>query len=373
MEVKGLQGVCILAHFCETHGPNFIFCSQLVTENNNLFILTSDALPTVIDQEDNETEESNSFQYPDPYASVVIDSKMREQVKEYAESQKKQKQEEEEGNNVEGVLNPNYDISKLPTKENIERSKSTKCQMCSSIEEKSGYISANKILIPDDQNFDQQQFYGISGRYPADILFPIIRRISVRALSCEVCPGLEGPLVFSEAEGKFFALSFMFKLKDFNARGHSRSFSLILLMEDCTRLLGAYNLVTAHFKKIVQNMQLKAEKVFSTDSANGTTAAAPTSRFNLRSARGMVNRSKANLRSLIDLLDNKNLFKDLHIHFTHILTVVNSYISSKSFGKVSFDVSNKFFKFYKNCKIPFLDDLFTFFILHFCSYTFFFK
>ena len=355
MEVDGLRGICILSHFCETHGPNFIFCTQLVAEHNNLYVLSKDTSSSVPQEIPKVKETPQAFEYPDPYASLVIDDTMRQRVKEYADSIKSKNiyssseesctTDDEDGKTRSGMLDilKHHDPNSLPKKpQKVNELK--KCLMCSSMDEGTGFISASRVLpnSPEEQNLEMEQFYGISGKNPADSLYSIVRRISVRALSCEVCPGLEGPLVFSEAEGKFYALSYMFKVKDFHARGHQRCYSLILLLDDSTRMLSAFNIVTSQFRQIVNNLQTRGMEKYNREKEEGssatTSAIRPDRRFALRSGRGMVNRSKSNLRALEDLLDYKNLYIDLHLRFSHTLTVVNSFICSKSFGRVSFDV-----------------------------------
>ena len=348
---SGLRGVGILAHFCEAHGPNFIFCTQQVTESNHLYSLVRESTKSTsappkaqsTPQVSSGSPSVQSFEFPDPYASVIFDKKLQQQVREFAAAQ---------AQNPTPIQPPPPEEKIPPPEENQAKAekppkKSTttkKCAMCSSIDEQSGFLSTAKIMsatgeeLPDSL---QERTYSISSRYPADTLFSIVRRISVRALSCEVSPGLEGPLVFSEAEGKFFALSYMFKVKDFHARGQQRCYSLILLLEDCTRLLSAYSIVAAHFRQIIQNIQAQAEASFQKDSETGSKTMPPRvdRRFALRTTRGMAGpRSRANLRSLTDLLGSPEFFKDLHLHFTHTLAVINSYMTSKSFGRVNFDV-----------------------------------
>ena len=358
---EGFRGICILAHFCETHGPNFVFCTQQVTENNNLYVLARDMIPSSAQSIPQEKEESHSFEYPDPYASLVIDDAMKKRVQEYKE-QLKSKQlystsaDESSDNELDnelmgeekkrtGMIDTflHKDVSSLPSKSSKLGQKKPGCPMCSSLDEGTGYISPSRILSnsPEEQQLDIEQLYGISGKYPADSLYSIVRRIAVRALSCEVCPGLEGPLIFSEAEGKYYALSFMFKLKDSQARGQQRCYSLILLLEDSTRLLSAFNIITTQFQKIVENLKQKAISKFENEKDSNSqqrTSTQPDRRFSIRSNRGMMARSKTTLRSLEDLLDEKNIFMDLHLRFTHVLTLVNTFIASKSFGRVSFDV-----------------------------------
>merc|ERR1712137_151251 len=351
----GLRGVCILAHFCEAHGPNFIFCTQQVTEANHLYTLIRDsaaksdrAPPKAVSTPEVSPSGApavQSFEFPDPYASIIFDKKLQQQVREFAAVQ---------ANSTIPVRPSEPQIMKPTPPEDTQEENSQKmqkrpstttkkCAMCSSIDEQSGFLSSARIMsatgeeLPDSL---QERTYAISSRYPADTLFSIVRRISVRALSCEVSPGLEGPLVFSEAEGKFFALSYMFKVKDYHARGQQRCYSLILLLEDCTRLLSAYSIVAAHFRQIIQNIQAQAEASFQKDSETGSKTMPPRvdRRFALRTTRGMAGpRSRANLRSLTDLLGSPEFFKDLHLHFTHTLAVINSYMTSKSFGRVNFD------------------------------------
>lgn len=62
----------------------------------------------------------------------------------------------------------------------------------------------------------------VSTHYPRrSELFSTVRRACVRSLSCEVCPGREGPLLFGDEEHGY-VFSYAFFLKDHEARGMQR-------------------------------------------------------------------------------------------------------------------------------------------------------
>jgi folliculin len=127
----------------------------------------------------------------------------------------------------------------------------------------------------------------------------------VRSLSCELCPGREGPMIFSESEGRLHALSYMFKVHDFEARGYYRWYSLILVLQDSTKLFSAYDLVTAKFRQIVERIQRAADINYEDDSKTGNNLQPrqqPTRRAFSMAQSGRPLRSSVALRSLPQLL-----------------------------------------------------------------------
>ncbi|CAJ0748860.1 5096_t:CDS:2, partial [Entrophospora sp. SA101] len=62
----------------------------------------------------------------------------------------------------------------------------------------------------------------IGSRYPQHPrLYSALRQACVRSLSCEYCQGREGPVLFGDDKNGY-VLSYMFKIKDTQARGSNR-------------------------------------------------------------------------------------------------------------------------------------------------------
>ena len=99
----------------------------------------------------------------------------------------------------------------------------------------------------------------VSTHYPRrSELFATVRRACVRSLSCEVCPGREGPLLFGD-EAHGYVFSYAFRLRDHEARGGQRWYSLILVMADHIHLISSWSFLVSQTRRLVAVLQHKAE------------------------------------------------------------------------------------------------------------------
>ncbi|KAF3813661.1 hypothetical protein GH733_018814, partial [Mirounga leonina] len=92
-------------------------------------------------------------------------------------------------------------------------------------------------------------------------LFSIVRQACVRSLSCEVCPGREGPIFFGD-EQHGFVFSHTFFIKDSLARGFQRWYSIIAIMMDRIYLINSWPFLLGKIRGIIDELQGKALKVF---------------------------------------------------------------------------------------------------------------
>ncbi|CAB4040680.1 Folliculin, partial [Paramuricea clavata] len=91
--------------------------------------------------------------------------------------------------------------------------KSKQCEACRSIPaDHPGFLSIDKhahVSYTSRRNPAHQDIYSV------------VRQACVRSLSCEICPGREGPIFFGE-DANGYVLSHTFFLKDSQARGLQR-------------------------------------------------------------------------------------------------------------------------------------------------------
>ncbi|KAB1265991.1 Folliculin, partial [Camelus dromedarius] len=91
-------------------------------------------------------------------------------------------------------------------------------------------------------------------------LFSVVRQACVRSLSCEVCPGREGPIFFGD-EQHGFVFSHTFFIKDSLARGFQRWYSIIAIMMDRIYLINSWPFLLGKIRGIIDELQDKALKV----------------------------------------------------------------------------------------------------------------
>ncbi|KAI2655392.1 Folliculin [Labeo rohita] len=95
-------------------------------------------------------------------------------------------------------------------------------------------------------------------------LFSVVRQACVRSLSCEVCPGREGPIFFGD-EQHGFVFSHTFFIKDSLARGFQRWYSIVVVAMDRIYLINSWPFLLRHLRLTIQSLQNTALKVFDSE------------------------------------------------------------------------------------------------------------
>ncbi|GAB6031058.1 hypothetical protein CHUAL_007870 [Chamberlinius hualienensis] len=277
-----MNAIIALCHFCETHGPSVMFCTQ-------------------------------SFHDSDDPQSVFEDkSKQHQQIKKnyYGKPEIYQRSQ-----SVNPSTSSNGCVDSEKGKDCASDDNPTSvesCEACKLIPPGlSGYIS----------NDHEAKVSYISSHNPFHPeIFSIVRQACVRSLSCEVCPGREGPIFFGDQQ-RGHVYSHTFFVKDSHSRGFQRWYSIIVVMMDKIFLLNSWPFLTKHIRTIIDELQEKANKVYETEQAecpqrvvrlNNWTGVAP---GNFRRPRG----SSKTMRSLKELTNDKDVFANLHLWFTWIL------------------------------------------------------
>lgn len=75
-----------------------------------------------------------------------------------------------------------------------------------------------------------------------------------------MCPGREGPIFFGD-EQNGYVLSYTFYVKDTQARGLQRWYSIIVFMMDRIYLLNSWPFLVPQLRTIIEVLQKKAQKV----------------------------------------------------------------------------------------------------------------
>ncbi|XP_061849076.1 folliculin isoform X3 [Colius striatus] len=156
-------------------------------------------------------------------------------------------------------------------------------------------------------------------------LFSIVRQACVRSLSCEVCPGREGPIFFGD-EQHGFVFSHTFFIKDSLARGFQRWYSIITIMMDRIYLINSWPFLLGKIRGIIDELQGKALKVFEAEQYGCPQRA---QRMNTAFTPFLHQRNGNAARSLTSLTNDENLWACLHTSFAWLLKACGSRLTEK--------------------------------------------
>nr|XP_033818776.1 folliculin [Geotrypetes seraphini] len=272
-----MNAIVALCHFCELHGPRTLFCTE-------------------------------ALHAPLPQGAGSGDSPgQNEQV------------EEEEG----GIQMSSRIRSHSPAEGASADSgspgpkKSDMCEGCRSLAAgHPGYISHDK----------ETSIKYVSHQHPNHPqLFSIVRQACVRSLSCEVCPGREGPIFFGD-EQHGFVFSHTFFIKDSLARGFQRWYSIIVIMMDRIYLINSWPFLLGKIRGILDELQGKALKVFE---AEQFVCPQRAQRMNTAFTPFLHQRNGNAARSLTSLTRDENLWACLHTTFAWLLKACGSRLTEK--------------------------------------------
>ncbi|CAG8521736.1 7155_t:CDS:10 [Ambispora leptoticha] len=271
-----MNAIVALVHFCEVEGPSVIFCTQAFHDNSS-----SEDLP--LDSSHSDSSD-NTFPLHNP-------------------------------ENTYETAKDNY---------------SSSCASCGftlpPLDEKNYPNAKNNSTATTNTEFkgfkteddDNPLVAYIGSRYPQHSqLYSVVRQACVRSLSCEFCQGREGPVLFGD-EKNGYILSYMFKIKDSQARGSHRFYSFIFLMTDRVYLVASWPFLVSKFRVLATNLQAKASQVYDKEKATREKQDDP---FMSRTGplpqtspdQFLRRRANQPLRSLVDLLGSKVEFKNLLI------------------------------------------------------------
>ncbi|KAK3551251.1 hypothetical protein QTP70_013978 [Hemibagrus guttatus] len=155
-------------------------------------------------------------------------------------------------------------------------------------------------------------------------LFSMVRQACVRSLSCEVCPGREGPIFFGD-EQHGFVFSHTFFIKDSLARGFQRWYSIIIVAMDRIYLINSWPFLLRHLKITIQSLQSTALQVFETEQV-----VCPQRAERIFSPASFPHQRNGNAaRSLTSLTQHPNLWASLHTSFSWLLKACGSRLTEK--------------------------------------------
>ena len=144
----------------------------------------------------------------------------------------------------------------------------------------------------------------------------------------QVCPGREGPIFFGDDQ-QGHAISYTFFIKDNQARGFQRLYSILVVMMDKIYLLNSWPFLVTHIETVVKHLKTKADSVFENEKVKfpqrqHRLASSVTPKNFIQQRGGNVNKPA---RSLVELTDDKHVFKVLHTSFVWILKACGNRLS----------------------------------------------
>ncbi|XP_053700185.1 folliculin [Synchiropus splendidus] len=260
-----MNALVALCHFCELHGPRTLFCTEALHPPS-----------------------------PDPSSQT--------------------------GASLAGERDGDREGEGLTMRANTSASqRGEMCEGCRSLPASHpGFVSID----------DETGIRFLSHQHPRQSqLFSVVRQACVRSLSCEVCPGREGPIFFGD-EQHGFVFSHTFFIKDSLARGFQRWYSIVMVAMDRIYLINSWPFLLRHLKLTIHSLQSTALKVF--ESEQGV---CPQRAMRMNSAFSPAvfphQRSGNAARSLTSLTQHTNLWASLHSSFSWLLKACGSRLTEK--------------------------------------------
>ncbi|KAK2873311.1 hypothetical protein FQN49_002461 [Arthroderma sp. PD_2] len=197
--------------------------------------------------------------------------------------------------------------------------------------------------------------------------YALLRRASIRTLSCELLPrGLSsGPLSFGD-QSAGYTVAYVFRLPDPLARGKRRSYALVALAgKDAGRTFRASPIIWRTFSRIANNIVSAAEKFQESEKMREQSAAYSHASANTGNVNGsgrnytpissfLTGRAldpdgqprragQVRARNLIEIVGNEYIFAELHAQFVALLQQLSAMFSSPSDHSDIYEDSGKEF------------------------------
>ncbi|KJE88797.1 hypothetical protein, variant [Capsaspora owczarzaki ATCC 30864] len=352
-----MNGIIVLCHFCELHGPSVLFCTQAFHSNHDpleAFTTTSGAGGAAVSQSHaggaNGTGLNNG---KDLDTASYYDSEFGGRggyLPPLSESSRDMSRTASHS-----TTTTTSNASSLDVPSSISSSSSSAVAAAATAaaggmhtpspnRRRIGHLAAaspgspaasNSTCsscrsLPDDMpgfitNDHTTRISYISSQYPDHpSLYSHVRQACVRSLSCEVCPGREGAVIFGDDKSGY-VFSYTFFVRDAQARGFQRWYSIISLMTDRIYLVNSWHFLVSSSRELISDLQKRANHRFEADQAKKTAEA----RFaspGVGSGFGMTpdqfRRRRGGhqaLRSLQDLSGDERLFSTVHTAFAWTL------------------------------------------------------
>ncbi|RUS15676.1 vesicle coat protein [Jimgerdemannia flammicorona] len=314
-----MNAICALFHFCEIHGPRTVFCTQAFHAHAKTSPpgTPSDHSPPSSPTSSRPNSGSSTHNLRHPQTGTSPKDAPDSDARAYC---------------VKPPISPSPSLL-LGT---------SSCPACAAQipfititnPDGSEWTQEAKGFYTEDDEDENVHYFG--SRSPRDSrLYAAVKHACMRSLSIEFYPNREGPVLFGDDKNGY-VFSYMFKVRDSQARGETRYYSFIMLMTDCAYLASCWPFLVGAFRSMAMNLQEKAEMIYQREKeakerqqalvmtgrrtsfgpspgSVGLTGHVSTDQF-LRNRRAATS-----LRSFVDLLNIKDLYVHMHGQFSWIL------------------------------------------------------
>lgn len=214
-----MNALIALLHFCEVHGPCVVYCTQTIHTN-----ATPTLTPTQTAVAEDITMNIPALKSMSIAAPIPI--------------------------NKPKLQPSTHQLSTTPSSVSFRSlsatntTKSSSCAACTAQlpltnSATTGAVVEAKRLVTIDEDDPTVQYMGTSKSPQQPHLYKAVRLACVRSLTAEFCQGRDGPVLFGDDENGY-VMSYMFKLRDSQARGEARFYSLMILMTDRVYLVSCW-------------------------------------------------------------------------------------------------------------------------------------
>ena len=209
------------------------------------------------------------------------------------------------------------------------------CDGCQSL---SGH--QNFLISKEKDESSSSSRTWVSSQAPlAPELASLVRHAVLRAISCEVIPAKEGPVLFSSTSSS--VLSHAFSLRDSRARGCRRQYAILLLSKERHPLVQHWAVLQERVHDIIISMQKKAEGKYEMDckslaelkeKCEYVRETDPTSSNSTRSSFSRRRASFKPARGLREVTQDEQVFEGMHQDFVTVLALAERCLKEQVIG-----------------------------------------
>lgn len=314
-----MNALVALLHFCEVHGPCVVYCTQTIHSNS----------PT-LNENDLCSNDSNMSTSPIPIQPSKYPAALQQASSmstTYSSSSLRKNSASSLNATTTNFAAPSAMATTPTSIGTIGTAPSTTCAACTAqlplINNGTSTVEAKRLVTTDDDD-PTIQYIGTSKSPQQPHLYKAVRLACVRSLTAEFCQGRDGPVLFGDDENGH-VMSYMFKLRDAQARGEARFYALMMLMTDRVYLVSCWPFLVGAFRSMALNLQERANIVFQREKDGMRQITHSSRRAPAMTSQDQFYRRRSNtaLRSLVDLLGIKDIYAQIQAQFSYTLKLAS--------------------------------------------------
>lgn len=178
----------------------------------------------------------------------------------------------------------------------------SKLQTCSSCKLELPKDRRNLLTKSSSTEYVSTQYPVYQERYKA------LTKLVMKTLSVETNSSSSKPLFLGD-NACGYCLSRMFKIKDVNARGGERKYSLMVISDEEVKIMKNWNVITKYLSEMIASIQVKVQRVIDHKEKHNTT----------NSNENYLRRLMVKPKSLIELTGDSKIFVKLHLSAIQVI------------------------------------------------------